>query len=182
MEMVCRIDTPGSVSAVAREDLHDLVLPRELELLQPFLLDLFFRGEIVLLLQGAELPLQVVVLLVVAAQLRLALEQGGDQFLVLRFHTRPSAVTQTLNRNTGGDGVSTPGGTSEAPPGPPNQRRLCLSGRIAREFRLRRPHVQRLHRADVDRLAGRQAARAQARDHAATRMMALEGADDQPRT
>ena len=48
-------------------------------------------------------------LLVVAPQLRLALEQGGDQLLVLHFHTRPSAVTQTLDGNTGTDGLSTHG-------------------------------------------------------------------------
>ena len=75
-----------------------LSLPGELELLQPLLLELLLRGEIVLLLQGAELPLEVEVLLVVAPQLRLALEQGGDQLLVLFLHAQPSTVSTDLER------------------------------------------------------------------------------------
>src|SRR4030095_4397320 len=62
-----------------------------------------------LLLQGPELPLEVHVLLVVAPQLRLALEQGGDQLLVLSLHAKPSAVAKDSDGITGDDGVSTRG-------------------------------------------------------------------------
>src|SRR5262245_9268656 len=91
MEMVCRIRDPSRLVPpvpVPREDLHHLVLARELELLEPLLLHLFLRSEVELLLQGPELPFEVDVLLVVAPQLRLALEQGGNQLLVLSLHTK----------------------------------------------------------------------------------------------
>src|SRR5438445_1050111 len=80
-EMVWRI---GSVRAVAGQDLHDLVLARELELLQPLLLHLLLRGEVQLLLIDGEAPFQIDVLLVVPPELglALALQQGLDQLLV----------------------------------------------------------------------------------------------------
>src|SRR4029450_10334016 len=99
---------PRLVRPVPREDLHHLVLARELELLEPLLLHLLLRGEVELLLQGPGLPLEVHVLLVVAPQLRLALEQGGDQLLVLSLHTEPSTVSMDSNGITRGDGGSTP--------------------------------------------------------------------------
>src|SRR5215475_14733591 len=74
MEMVCRI-SPPSVRTMAGEDLHDLVLARELQLLEAFLLHLLLGGEVVLLLKGLELLLEVGVLLVVAPRRRRALEQ-----------------------------------------------------------------------------------------------------------
>ena len=45
--------------------LHDSVLPRQLDLLDPLLLEILFRREIMLVLQGSELFLQLEVLLVV---------------------------------------------------------------------------------------------------------------------
>jgi len=65
-----------SVGAVAGQDLHDPVLAGELELLQPLLLHLLFGRQVELLLEGAEPPLEVDVLLVVAPELWLSLEQG----------------------------------------------------------------------------------------------------------
>src|SRR5207245_1625301 len=82
-EMVCRI---GSVRAVTGQYLHDLVLARELELLQPLLLDLLLRGEVQLLLVGGEAPFEIDMLLVVAFELGLALQQRLDQLLVLLLH------------------------------------------------------------------------------------------------
>jgi hypothetical protein len=78
-----------SVRAVAREDLHDLVLPRELELLEALFLQLLLRRQVELLLVGAQPALEVGVLLVVVAQLRLALKQGLDELLVLFLHAYP---------------------------------------------------------------------------------------------
>src|SRR6266446_10608784 len=83
MEMTWRM---GSVGAVAGQDLHDPVLAGELELLQPLLLHLLFGRQVELLLEGAEPPLEVDVLLVVAPELWLSLEQGLDERLVLFFH------------------------------------------------------------------------------------------------
>src|SRR5207253_9600417 len=96
MEMTWRM---GSVGAVAGQDLHDLVLAGELELLEPLLLHLFLGRQVELLLEGSEPPLEVGVLLVVAPELRLSLEQGPDQLLVLFFHASPpcSAVRAELN-------------------------------------------------------------------------------------
>src|SRR5436309_5784133 len=82
-EMVWRI---GSVRAVAGQDLHDLVLARELELLQPLLLHLLLRGEVQLLLVDGEAAFQIDVLLVVPPEVGLALQQGLDQLLVLLLH------------------------------------------------------------------------------------------------
>src|SRR4029450_13728554 len=102
MEIVCRIRLPSRlVPPMPREDLHHLVLARELELLEPLLLHLFLRGEVELLLRGPELPFEVDVLLVVVPQLRLALEQGGDQLLVLSLHTEPSHASMDSDGNTG---------------------------------------------------------------------------------
>src|SRR5205809_6354474 len=97
MEMTWR--TGGSVGAVAGQDLHDPVLAGELELLQPLLLHLLFGRQVELLLESAEPPLEVDVFLVVAPELRLSLEQGLDERLVLFFHASPpcSAVTTDLN-------------------------------------------------------------------------------------
>src|SRR5690349_4467280 len=64
-EMMCR--TRVSVGAVARQDLHDLVLARQLQLLQALLLELLVGRQIVFLLVRAELSLQGDVLFVVAA-------------------------------------------------------------------------------------------------------------------
>src|SRR5262245_42848415 len=76
-----------SVRPVASEDFHDLVLAGELELLQPLLLHLFVGRQVELLLEEVQLALEVDVLLVVPPELRLSLEQGSDQRLVLFFHT-----------------------------------------------------------------------------------------------
>src|SRR5262249_12188614 len=91
------------VRAVPREDLHDLVLARELQLLETLLLHLFLGGEVVLLLKRLELLLEVVVLVVVVPQLRLTLEQGGDQLLVLSLHSKPppaSSLATVIRRKT----------------------------------------------------------------------------------
>jgi len=77
---------------MACEDFHDLVLARELEFLQPLLLDLLLRRQVQLALQGSQLPFEVGVLVVVAPQLRLAFEQGDDQLLVLDLHSHTSAI------------------------------------------------------------------------------------------
>src|SRR5713101_8811279 len=87
MEMTWRMGL--LVGAVAGQDLHDPVLAGELELLQPLLLHLLFGRQVELLLEGAEPPLEVDVLLVVAPELRLSLEQGLDERLVLFFHASP---------------------------------------------------------------------------------------------
>ena len=108
----------ASVRPVAGQDLHDLVLARELQLLEALLLHLLLGGEVVLLLKALELLLEVVVLLVVVPQLRLALEQGGNQLLVLSLQTKPSTVSKDSNGITGDDGVSTRRGHSKTRPGP----------------------------------------------------------------
>ena len=54
--------------------------------------------EVELLLERSELSLEVDVLLVVAPQLRLPLEQGLDQLLVFFLHTTPSACVGGLVR------------------------------------------------------------------------------------
>src|SRR5205823_6684306 len=82
-EMVWRI---GSVRAVAGQYLHDLVLARELELLQPLLLDLLLRGEMHLLLVHGEAAFEIDMLVVVLFELGLTLEQRLDQLLVLLLH------------------------------------------------------------------------------------------------
>src|SRR2546427_2533759 len=89
MEMTWRMGR--SVRAVAGEDLHDPVLAGELQLLEPFLLHLLLGRQVELLLKGAEPPLEVDVLLVVVPELRLSLEQGPDERLVLFFHASPRA-------------------------------------------------------------------------------------------
>src|ERR1700745_488412 len=61
-EMTCRMP---SVPAVARQYLHDPVLPHEHELLQALLLHLLVRGQVELLLEPLEATLEVHVLLVV---------------------------------------------------------------------------------------------------------------------
>src|SRR5689334_13401284 len=100
-EMMCRM---RSLRPVAGQDLHDLVLPGELQLLEPLLLDLFLGRQVVLLLERAEAPLEVDVLLVVAPEVRLSLHQGPDQRLVLFFHAvspEPSEAGTLICRKTG---------------------------------------------------------------------------------
>src|SRR6266576_1337728 len=82
-EMVWRI---RSVWSVAAEDLHDLVLARELELLEALLLDLLLGGVVHLLLVGGEALLEIEVLLVVLAKLGLAIQERLDELLVLLLH------------------------------------------------------------------------------------------------
>src|SRR5581483_4803610 len=86
-EIVCRM--AGSVRAVARQDLHDLVLAGELQLLEALLLHLLLGREVELLLVQIQLPLQVRVLLVVLPELRLSLQEGLDELLVLFLHAYP---------------------------------------------------------------------------------------------
>ena len=87
----------GSVLAIPGQDLHHLVLPGELELLEALLLELLLGGQVVLLLVAVELPLQVRVFLVVAPELGLSLQQGLDQFLILLFHRMtPASVRGDL--------------------------------------------------------------------------------------
>src|SRR5437879_13023956 len=88
-EMVWRI---RSVWAVAVEDLHDLVLARELELLEALLLDLLLGGEVHLLLVGGEALLEIEVPLVVLAQVGLAVEELLVGALVRRRHRRKLLV------------------------------------------------------------------------------------------
>src|SRR6266481_4930518 len=151
MEMTWRMGL--LVGAVAGQDLHDPVLAGELELLQPLLLHLLFGRQVELLLEGAEPPLEVDVLLVVAPELRLSLEQGLDERLVLFFHASPpcSAVTNDLN-----------------------MLRNDLSTR-ARQLRVRQTDVDGLERPHVGRFARREPRGAEPRDHAATRMVRGEG-------
>ena len=72
--------------AVPGEDLHDLVLARELELLEALLLELFLGRQVELLLEDLQALFEVDVLLVVALELGLALKQGPDELLVLFLH------------------------------------------------------------------------------------------------
>src|SRR2546430_2309545 len=95
------------VGAVARQDLHDLVLAGELELLEPLLLHRFLGRQVELLLEGSEPPLEVGVLLVVAPELRLSLEQGPDQLLVLFFHASPPCSAVRADLNMPQNGLST---------------------------------------------------------------------------
>src|SRR3990172_1414565 len=85
MEMVWRM--ARSMHAVPRQDLHDAVFPRQLELLEALLVQLLLRVQVGTLLKRAQLALEVDVLLVVAAQLGLTFQQGDDQFLVFFLHT-----------------------------------------------------------------------------------------------
>src|SRR5678815_435154 len=73
MEMVCRIGR--SVHPVAGQDLHHAVLAGQFELLEALLVQLLLRTQVRTLLKRAELPLEVDVLLVVAPQLRLTVQQ-----------------------------------------------------------------------------------------------------------
>src|SRR5947207_950529 len=141
------------VGAVARQDLHDLVLAGELELLEPLLLHRFLGRQVELLLEGSEPPLEVGVLLVVAPELRLSLEQGPDQLLVLFFHASPPCSAVRADLNMPQNGLST----------------------RPRQLRVRRTDVDRLERAQVGRLARREPRGAEPRDPAAARMMAGEG-------
>src|SRR5207245_2133466 len=123
-----------AVGAVAGQDLHDLVLAGELELLEPLLLHLLLGRQVELLLEGSEPPLEVGVLLVVAPELRLSLEQGPDQLLVLFFHASPPCSAVRADLNMPQNGLST----------------------RPRQLRVRRTDVDRLERAQVGRLARRE--------------------------
>src|SRR5262245_42246585 len=149
---------------MAGEDLHDLVLPRELELLEALLLHLLLRGEVELLLQRLELPLEVVVLVVVVPELRLTLEQGGDQLLVLSLPTKTSAGTRHRDGNTPENGLSTRGARRGRP----------------RQLGLRRSHVERLDRAQLGARPGRQQPAAQPCNDTTSWMIRREGARDEP--
>src|SRR5947208_3485003 len=143
----------GSIGAVAGEDLHDPVLAGELELLQPLLLHLLFGRQVVLLLEGAEPPLEIDVLLVVAPELRLSLEQGLDERLVLFFHASPPCSASSTDLNMLQNGLST----------------------RTRQLGVRRTDVDRLERPHVGRFARREPRGAEPRDHAAARMVRGEG-------
>src|SRR5262245_31777783 len=91
MEMVWRIGR--SVHPVTGEDLHHAVLAGQFELLEALLVQLLLGAQVGTLLKRAELPLEVDVLLVITAQLRLTVQQGDDQFLVFFFHRAPCLKT-----------------------------------------------------------------------------------------
>src|SRR5262249_34958540 len=145
---------------MAGEYLHDLVLARELELLEALLLHLLLGGEVELLLERLELSLEVVVLVVVVPQLRLTLEQGGDQLLVLSLHTKPPAGRRRREGNTSQNGLSPRGARRGRP----------------RQLGLGRSHVDGLDRAQLGARPGRQQPRAQPCNDATPRMIRREGA------
>src|SRR5204862_3367918 len=157
MEMMWRMGL--LVGAVAGQDLHDLVLAGELELLEPLLLHRFLGRQVELLLEGSEPPLEVGVLLVVAPELRLSLEQGPDQRLVLFFHASPPCSAVRTDLNMPQNGLST----------------------RPRQLRVRRTDVDRLERAQVGRLARREPRGAEPRDDAAARMVRGEGQETRVR-
>src|SRR6185295_4688611 len=79
-EIVCRM------SAVAAQNLHDAVLAGELDLLNALSLQIFFRSEVPLVLKALELPLQLEMLLVVAAQFLVAVDEGENLLFFVLFH------------------------------------------------------------------------------------------------
>ena len=73
----------GSGAAVTPEDLHDAIFAGELDLLDPLALQLFFRRQVVLVLERGELFLELEVLLVELPELRIPIEQRPYQLFVL---------------------------------------------------------------------------------------------------
>src|SRR5258705_13371889 len=96
----------GSMRAVASEDLHDAILPRQLELLDAFLLDLFLGGEVRTALKLRELPLERHVLFVELLELGVPAEQRLYQVLVFSLHSAPSLTGKSV-ANMWQNGLST---------------------------------------------------------------------------
>src|SRR4029078_1781598 len=84
-------DWRGSGVAITHEDLHDAIFAGELDLLDPLALQLFFRRQVVLVLERGELFLELEVLQVELPELLIPIEQRPYQLFVLSLHCAISA-------------------------------------------------------------------------------------------
>src|SRR5262249_45913462 len=115
-------------------------LAGELELLDAFLLDLFLGRQMHAPLEGPELLLEILVLLVEAPELWVPVEQRLDQLLVFRFHSTPSPresayviCAKSACQREGAFLVRGDPGSQGAPPSLPDNRsgRRPLAPRLA---------------------------------------------------
>src|SRR5215475_1149313 len=76
----------GSGASIAPQNLHDAVFARQFHLLNPLLLEILLRGEIMLVLQRREPFLELEVFLVIATQLRIPIDQRADHLFFVFLH------------------------------------------------------------------------------------------------
>src|SRR5262245_31332532 len=72
--------------AIAPQDLHDAVFARKLNLLNSLLFEVLVRSQKMLVLQCRQLFLELDVLLVVAPQLRIVIDERANQLFFMFFH------------------------------------------------------------------------------------------------